>query len=338
VIQPSAKLIADVFGKNIEMKPTRDGFGLGTVAAGIVDPNVVVLCADLKESTRAQWFEDAFPDRFIEMGVAEQNLVTVGAGLAAVGKVPFVASYAAFSPGRNYEQIRTTIALNRVKVIVCGMHAGVSVGPDGATHQMLEDIGLMRMLPGMNVINPSDVEEAKKAVLAAACADGPSYIRFGRTGVPTLTTPETPFQIGKANMYWKSEKPLIALVVNGSLVHEALLAARSLDSDGIGSLVLSMPTVKPLDETALLAAAKETGMMITIEEHQVAGGFGSAVAEFLSEQYPIHVNPIGVHDEFGQSGEPGQLIEHYGLGSKAIALKARTMLANKKTRVTSVIQ
>ena len=329
MIQTDLHLANNVFGADLEKKPTRDGFGNGTVEAGRKDPNVVVLCADLKESTRAEWFEKEFPDRFIEMGVAEQNLATVGAGLAAVGKVPFVASYAAFSPGRNYEQIRTTIALNQVKVIVCGMHAGVSVGPDGATHQMLEDIGLMRMLPHMNVINPSDAEEARKAVVAAAAAKGPSYIRFGRTAVPTFSTPETPFEIGKSYLLWKSEKPRIALLGNGPLVYEALLAARALEADGIGSIVLSLPTVKPLDEEAVLAVAKLCGRVITIEEHQAMGGFGSAVAEFLSEHYPIPVARIGVQDAFGQSGEPSELIEHYGLDHSAIAARARRMLGEK---------
>ncbi|HEX5774392.1 MAG TPA: transketolase C-terminal domain-containing protein [Candidatus Paceibacterota bacterium] len=331
MIQPDAKLIADVFGKDLEKKPTRDGFGHGTVAAGKEDANVVVLCADLKESTRAEWFEKEFPGRFIEMGVAEQNLATVAAGLAAVGKVPFVASYAAFSPGRNYEQIRTTIALNNIKVIVCGMHAGVSVGPDGATHQMLEDVGMMRMLPGMNVINPSDAEEAKKAVVAAAKADGPSYIRFGRAGVPTYTTPETPFAIGKALLLWKSDVPKVSLLANGPLAYEALAAARALEADGIGTLVLSVPSVKPLDETAVLAAAKATGNVITIEEHQAAGGFGGVIAEFLSENYPIRVVRVGVRDEFGQSGDPSELIEHYKLDRVAIAAKARELARARKT-------
>lgn len=331
MIQPDAKLIADLFGKDIEKKPTRDGFGLGTVEAGKADPNVVVLCADLKESTRAEWFEKEFPDRFIEMGVAEQNLATVAAGLAGVGKVPFIASYAAFSPGRNYEQIRTTIALNNIKVIVCGMHAGVSVGPDGATHQMLEDIGMMRMLPGMNVINPSDAEEAKKAVMAAAKADGPSYIRFGRSAAPIFTTPETPFSIGKALLLWKSAAPKVALLANGSLAYEALAAARALAADGIDTLVLSVPTVKPLDEAAVLAAAKSTGNVITIEEHQAAGGFGSAVAEFLSEACPARVARIAVRDSFGQSGDPAELIAHYQLDRVAIAAKARELAGARKT-------
>jgi len=326
MLNKDAKLVADLFAKDIEKKPTRDGFGLGTVEAGKKDPNVVVLCADLKESTRAEWFEKEFPDRYVEVGVAEQNMATVAAGMAAVGKRPFIASYAAFSPGRNYEQIRTTVALNRQPVVVCGMHAGVSVGPDGATHQMLEDIGMMRMLPGMQVIVPADAEEARKAVLAAAASDVPSYIRFGRAGVPVFTTPDTPFAIGRALPLWESDKPKIALMATGSLSYEALVAARALAAEGIETTVLHVPSVKPLDAGAIEAAARKAGRVMTIEEHQVAGGFGSAVAELLSERYPVPVKRLGLMDEFGQSGEPSELLAHYGLSAAGIAASARKLL------------
>jgi len=326
MVNPAAALVSDLFAREIEKKPTRDGFGTGTVDAGKKDPNVVVLCADLKESTRAEWFEDAFPDRFVEMGVAEQNLATVAAGMAAIGKVPFIASYAAFSPGRNYEQIRTTIVLNKKHVIVCGMHAGVSVGPDGATHQMLEDIGLMRMLPGMQVFVPGDAEEARKAVLAAAGHDGPSYIRFGRTATPVFTTPETPFEIGKALTLWDHDKPKVAILSTGTLSYEALLAARTLASDGIESTVLHIPCVKPLDTEAVVRAARKAGRVLTVEEHQVMGGFGSAVAECLGEAYPVPMKRIGVQDAFGQSGTPEELMEHYGLSAVHIAAAARTLI------------
>lgn len=326
MINPQAKLIADVFAKDIEQKPTRDGFGTGTIEAGRADKNVVVLCADLKESTRAEWFEKEFPDRFIEVGIGEQNMAGLGSGFAAAGKVPFIASYAAFNPGRNYEQIRTTIALNEQHVIVCGMHAGVSVGPDGATHQMLEDIGLMRMLPHMTVINPADAEEARKAVIAAAQAHTPIYIRFGRAPVPVFTTPETPFAIGRALTLWEGEKPKVALMVTGALAYQALEAARALAADGIESIVLHVPTIKPLDTDAVVAAAKRTGQVITIEEHQVAGGFGSAIAECLSENYPVKVTRLGIQDQFGQSGTPEELLEHYGLSAAHIAEVARTQV------------
>lgn len=316
----------NAFSPDIERAPTRDGFGNGTVEAGAFDPRIMVLCADLKESTRAEWFEKEFPDRFVEVGIAEQNMVGLAAGMAMAGKIPFIASYAAFSPGRNYEQIRTMVALNELPVKVAGMHAGVSVGPDGATHQMLEDIGMMRMLPGMTVVNPMDAEEGRKAVLAAAQHPGPVYLRFGRSPVPTISTQDTPFQIGKALALWKSEKPRIALMATGSMSSIALSAARALDADGIGSVVLHVPTVKPLDEEAILQAAKGCGKVLTIEEHQVLGGFGSAVAELLSEKYPVPMKRLGIQDQFGQSGTPDELLEHYGLSASKIAHAARTFL------------
>lgn len=326
MISKHAKLRDDLFAKEGEKKATRDGFGLGTVEAGKEDANVVVLCADLKESTRAEWFEKEFPDRFIEVGVAEQNLATVAAGMAAIGKRPFIASYAAFSPGRNYEQIRTTIALNDQPVVICGMHAGVSVGPDGATHQMLEDVGLMRMLPGMHVVVPGDAEEARKAVVAAAKAAHPTYLRFGRSATPVFTTPETPFAFGKALSVWESSTPKVAILSTGSLTYEALVAARSLAAEGTEVSVLHVPCVKPLDEEAVLTAARKAGRVVTVEEHQIAGGFGSAVAEFLSEHYPVPVTRLGIKDQFGQSGEPDELIRHYGLSAPGIATAVRSLL------------
>ncbi len=326
MLNKNAQLHTDLFSKDVEKKATRDGFGLGAVEAGKKDPNVVVLCADLKESTRAEWFEKEFPDRFIEVGVAEQNMATVAAGMAAVGKRPFIASYAAFSPGRNYEQIRTTIALNQQPVVVCGMHAGVSVGPDGATHQMLEDIGMMRMLPGMNVIVPGDAEEARKATMAAAESKTPTYLRFGRAPTPVFTTTDTPFEIGKALVLWGSEKPKVALMSTGALSYEALLAARALASDNIEVTVLHVPSVKPLDEEKVEEAARRAGRVITIEEHQIMGGFGSAIAEFLSERYPVPVTRLGMNDVFGQSGEPEELLKHYGLQASGIAAAVRKSL------------
>lgn len=333
MLNPDAKLSEKVFAKDVEQKPTRDGFGTGTVEAGRADPNVLVLCADLKESTRAEWFEKEFPERFVEVGIAEQNMAALAAGFALAGKVPFIASYAAFSPGRNYEQIRTTVALNDVPVKVAGMHAGVSVGPDGATHQMLEDIGLMRMLPRMTVIAPVDAVEAHKAVVAAAQTKNSTYIRFGRSPVPTITTPATPFEIGKALTLWKGHgngaAPKVALLSTGSMSSVALQAARALDADGIGALVVHFHTIKPLDTAAVLAAARTAGKIITIEEHQIAGGFGSAVCEALADEYPVPVKRLGIDDQFGQSGSPEELLEHYGLSAPHIAQVARTFVGAK---------
>lgn len=319
-------LIPDVFASHIEQKPTRDGFGLGAVEAGKNNPNVVVLCADLAESTRAEWFQKEFPARFVEMGVAEQNMAATAAGMAAVGKVPYITSYAAFSPGRNYEQIRTTIALNEQRVIIGGMHAGVSVGPDGATHQMLEDIGLMRMLPNMRVVNPIDSEEARKATLLAATAQGPTYIRYGRAGTPVVTTAETPFEFGTALTLWKSTAPKVTIISTGSLSYNALIAARALEAEGIGSIVVHVHTIKPLDTTTIIESAKVTGRVLTVEEHQVAGGMGSAVTEVLSEAYPVKIHRLGIEDTFGQSGTPDELISFYKLDAPGIVEAARALI------------
>ena len=339
MINPDTKLVENLFDSKIEQKPTRDGFGAGTIEVAKTGADVVVLCADLSESTRAEWFQKEFPERFVEMGIAEQNMAATAAGFALAGKIPYMASYAAFSPGRNYEQIRTTIALNQQHVIVCGMHAGVSVGADGATHQMLEDIGLMRMLPNMTVIAPADAEEARKAVVAAATHKGPIYIRFARSATPVFTTPETPFEIGKALMLWDSstkgnstanesavKTPKVAILATGSMGYQALAAARALETEGIGSIVLSVPTIKPLDSAAIIDAAKRTKRVITIEEHQAMGGFGSAVSELLSSEYPVPITRIGVQDVFGQSGSPEELLAHYGLSSVHIVDAAHKLI------------
>jgi transketolase len=316
MLNPDAKLTANIFDKP-DMAPTRDGFGKGAAEAGKADERVVVLSADLTESTRAEWFVKEFPQRFVEMGVAEQNMATVAAGMANYGKIPFFTSYAAFSPGRNWEQIRTTIALNNVPAIICGMHAGVSVGPDGATHQMLEDIALMRAMPNMIVISPSDSEEGRKATIAAAKAGKPVYLRFARDKSPIMTTPETPFEIGKANILWKSDASKVVIIATGPLVHNALLAAKELENE-IPTSVINVHTIKPLDEATILAAVQSASAIVTVEEHQVNGGLGSAIAELLAKNNPKPIEFIGVQNQFGQSGEPKELIEHYGMGVKSI--------------------
>ncbi len=316
MINPDARLRDDIWEAK-EKGPTRDGFGKGVVEAGRADSRVVVLSADLTESTRAEWFQKEFPERFIEIGVAEQNLATVSAGMANYGKIPFFTSYAAFSPGRNWEQIRTTIALNNVHAVVCGMHAGVSVGPDGATHQMLEDMALMRAMPNMIVLSPSDSEEARKATMAAAKAGKPVYMRFGREKTPVMTTAETPFEIGKANVLWRGENPKVAIIGTGPAVFNALLAARELAEKGIGSIVVNVHTIKPLDPI-IAEIARECCAVVTVEEHQVHGGMGSAVAEMLASTAPTRMAFVGMQDQFGQSGTPAELIEHYGMGKDGI--------------------
>ena len=330
MIQQDAHLRDDVFdGK--EQKPTRNGFGDGLVEAADLDPRIVALCADLTESTRMEAFAKKYPERFVEVGVAEQNLAALASGFAAMGKIPFMTSYATFSPGRNNEQIRTTIAINNQPVKVVGSHAGISVGPDGATHQALEDIGLMRMLPRMTVISPCDAEEARKATLEAAKLDGPVYIRLAREKTPLMTTKDTPFAIGKAQIFWKTESPQIVLMATGPLVHKALLAARALKEKGVGSIVVNIASIKPLDTDTIVAAAREAGAVLSIEEHQVHGGLGSAIAEVLAHEAPTIQGFVGVHDQFGQSGEPEELYKHYRMDVESIVAGAEGTIARKRT-------
>lgn len=313
---------------NPERVPSRNGYGEGLLEAGKRDLNVVALCCDLTESTKTNLFAEAFPKRFVQIGIAEQNMASVGAGMSAMGKIPFIASYAAFSPGRNWEQIRTTIAYNNSNVKIVGAHAGISVGPDGATHQMTEDIAILRALPNMIVMAPCDVHEARKMTLAAAKHVGPVYLRLGRSETPVVTTPESPFEIGKAVRMYSRDESLerkVGIVSTGLLLYNALMAAEELQKEGIGVSVLHMATIKPLDTEALAAFASEHGTLVTVEEHQVAGGLGSAVAEFLSETNPTRIARIGIHDEFGQSGEPDELIAHYGMGISAIVAAAKKL-------------
>ncbi|MBI3020248.1 MAG: transketolase family protein [Parcubacteria group bacterium] len=329
MLNPTQKLVENIFDlEKIGKVPTRDGYGKGVVEAGEKDERVVVLCADLLESTRSHWFKEKFPSRYIELGVAEQNLATVAAGLANYGKIPFIASYAVFSPGRNNEQIRTTISINNVSVKIVGAHAGVSVGPDGATHQALEDIALMRVQPNMKVIVPADAEEARKATYAAAFMEGPVYLRFAREKTPVFTTANSPFEIGTANVLWEAKNPEVAIIACGPLVHNALLAAKELENE-IPTIVLNNHTIKPMDRETIIAYAKKTGAVVTVEEHQIAGGMGSAVAELLVAEYPVPMEFVGVHDQFGQSGEPDELIEYYGMGVESIKKAIQKVLARK---------
>lgn len=325
MLNPQLQLLSGLLeksGATPAMTANRDGFGKGLLELGETNKNVVALCADLAESTRMLAFKEKYPDRYIELGVAEQNLATIASGLANYGKIPFMASYATFSPGRNNEQIRTTISINQVPVKIVGSHAGVSVGPDGATHQALEDIALMRVQPNMTVISPCDAEEARKATIAAAAHPGPVYIRLAREKTPVMTTTETPFELGKANVLWQSEKPDVAIFATGPLVYNALVAAQELESE-LQVSVINVHTIKPLDVATITAAAQQAGAVVTVEEHQIAGGLGSAIAELLAQTSPVPIEFIGVHDQFGQSGEPTELIEHYGMGVSHIVESIR---------------
>ncbi len=313
----------------LELVPIRDGYGQGVVEAGQRDERVVVLCADLTESTRSHWFAEKFPHRFFQVGIAEQNLAVIGSGMAAGGKIPFISSYATFSPGRNNEQIRTNICLNNMPVKVVGAHAGISVGPDGATHQALEDIALMRVLPRMVVVVPCDAVEAQKATLAIASNNQPSYLRLGREKTPVITTPETPFEIGQALLVREGTDVLI--VACGVMVYEALRAADALAQLGIHAAVLNNHTIKPLDEKTILQIAKKCGAVVTAEEHQVAGGMGSAVAELLARHTPLPMEFVGVHNRFGESGAPAELMKAFGLDATAITEAAQRVIARKST-------
>lgn len=310
-------LASDLYADSVEMEPIRAGFGRGLKAVGDLDERIVALCADLTESTQMHVFKQAHPERFIEIGVAEQNLVTVASGLARAGKIPFTSSYAAFSPGRNWEQIRTTAALNNQPVKIIGSHAGVSVGPDGATHQMLEDIALMRVLPNMVVVAPGDSKEAERATKAIAHNNMPTYIRLAREKTPIFTTDDSPFEIGKA--YVLREGHDVSLLGTGTMTFQLLLAARILANQGIEAEVVHVPTIKPLDENTILSSVRKCGRVITAEEAQVIGGFGSAISELLSEKLPSPIKRIGMNDRFGESGQPSELLRHFGLTGESIA-------------------
>lgn len=314
---------------DVKREPIRAGFGRGLKKAGEQDERIVALCADLTDSTQMSGFATAFPKRFVEMGVAEQNLVTVASGMARAGKIPFTSSYAAFSPGRNWEQIRTTIALNDQPVKIVGSHAGVSVGPDGATHQMLEDIALMRVLPNMVVVAPGDSIEAEKATLALAGNGKPSYIRLAREKTPVFTTESSPFELGKAYVLRHGDD--VSLLGTGSMTYQLLMLARELENEGISAEVVHVPTIKPLDEATILESVRKTGRVVTAEEAQAAAGFGGAVAELLSEKLPVPVKRLGMQNRFGESGAPDELLEHFNL-------TAQTMLPGVAAWIRTVPQ
>jgi transketolase len=310
-------LNSELFSEDILKEPVRAGFGRGLKKAGELNENIVGLCADLTESVYMHLFAEAFPERFIQVGIAEQNLVTIASGLAHAGKIPFAASYAAFSPGRNWEQIKTTICINQQPVKVIGGHAGLTVGPDGATHQMLEDIALMRVLPGMVVIAPGDSIEAEKATLAIANNGSSSYLRLCREKTPAFSSEASPFEIGRA--YVLREGNDITLFGTGIMTYQLLVAAKYLEESGVQAEIVHVPTIKPLDETTVLTSVKKTGRAVTAEEAQIAGGFGSAIVELLSEKLPIPVRRLGVVNRFGESGAPIELLDHFNLTGPKLA-------------------
>ena len=337
MLTPSQKLNPHLFDKDVEQVPIRKGFGEGLLKAGEADKRIIGLCADLTESTHMLAFKQKFPERFVEMGIAEQNLAALASGMAAMGKIPFITSYAMFSPGRNWEQIRTTICYNNRPVKIAGSHAGVSVGPDGGTHQAIEDIAITRVIPRMVVISPCDAIEARKATIAASKTDSPTYIRLAREKTPVITTEETPFTIGKAQIVFDSRtsadahdrKVDVGIIATGALLYKALKVARKLNQEGKKVVVVNLSTIKPLDEDTIVRLAHDAGAIVTVEEHQIAGGMGSTVAECLAKNFPVPIEFIGVKDEFGQSGTPDELIEHYGMNEKHIYQAVLKVLLRK---------
>jgi transketolase len=331
MLNSSQKLNPKIFDKKVDEVPIRQGFGEGLVLAGEKYPEVVGLCSDLTESTRMNLFKEKFPQRFIEIGIAEQNLAGVASGMAAMGKMPFISSYAMFSPGRNWEQIRTTICYNDRPVVIAGSHAGVSVGPDGGTHQAIEDIAITRVVPNMVVISPCDAIEAKKATLALAGLKKPAYLRLAREKTPVITTEDSPFEIGKAQLLYgeQESKGDVGIIATGALVYRALKAAETLKKENIIVKVLNISTIKPIDSEAVIQIAKTCGAVVSVEEHQIAGGLGSAVAEILSQNFPVPQEFIGVHDKFGQSGTPDELLEHYGMAEGDIVTAAKKAIGRK---------
>ena len=313
--------------KKVEQVPSRDGYGRGLVELGKKNKNVVALCCDLTDSTRVAWFKEKFPKRFIEVGVAEQNMAGIAAGLSLTGKIPFISSYAVFSPGRNWDQIRVSICYSNANVKIEGAHAGISVGPDGATHQALEDIAITRCLPNMTVVVPADAVQAEKATIASASTKGPVYLRFGREKVPVITTKKTPFKIGKADTYREGKD--VCVIACGIMVYEALIAAEKLEKEGIDVMVINNHTIKPIDKTTIVNAAKKTKAVVTAEEHQIQGGLGSAVAEVITENCPVPIKRVGILDRFGESGSPEELLKKFGCTSKDIIKAVKSVLKKK---------
>ncbi len=330
MLNPYLKLNPKIFDSDVEKKATRDGYGAGLVEFGAHNKDVVALTADLSESTRAEEFAKKFPERFFNAGVAEQNMVAIAAGLAKEGKIPFISSYATFSPGKNWETIRTTIIYNNANVKIAGHHAGIMTGPDGATHQATEDIAIVRPWPGIKIFVPCDSIEAKKATIEAGKIDGPVYLRFSRDKSPVITTDETPFEAGKIQTFWTSESPQVSIFATGYVLYYALLAAKELEEEGIKTLVLNVSTIKPTDEKGIISAVKETGCAVTVEDHQVAGGLGGTISEVLAKTQPTPIEFIGLQDTFAESGKPEELIEKYGLGKNAIKKAVKKAIARKK--------
>lgn len=329
MLNPDLKLNPKLFDQDVEVKPTRHGYGDGLVELGEQNENVVVLSADLTESTQCHKFAEKYPDRFFECGVAEQNMAAVAAGFGVNGKIPFISSYATFSPGKNWETIRTTIVYNQSNVKIAGHHSGIVTGPDGATHQATEDIAITRCWPDIKVFVPCDYHEAKKATIASVSFDGPAYLRFTRDKTPIMTTSETPFHIGKISVFWESENPKAVIFATGYMIYYALLAAHEMEKSGTNVLVANVATIKPIDEQSIANLVGKTGAVVTVEDHQVTGGLGGAIAEALGKTKPAPIEFIGLQDTFAESGKPKELIEKYAMGKESIMEAVKKVIARK---------
>lgn len=330
MLNPNLKLNPKLFDADVEIKATRVGYGEGLLQLGEKNPNVVALCADLTESTYTHLFAEKFPERFFQVGVAEQNMAAIAAGLAVSGKIPFISSYATFSPGKNWETTRTTIIYNQANVKIAGHHAGIMTGPDGATHQATEDIASVRSWPNIKILVPCDSIEGKKATIAAGEIEGAVYLRYTRDKTPIITTDQTPFEMGKIQTFWIANKPVATIFAMGYMLFYGLLAAQELEQEGIQVLVANVATIKPLDEKAILSLAKQTKAFVTVEDHQVMGGLGGAIAEYCAKNIPTPMEFIGLQNTFAESGKPKELVEKYGMGKDSIKAAVRKVISRKK--------
>lgn len=318
MLNKDLKLNEKLFDETVEQRPTRDGFGEALVELGDKNPNVVVLTADLSESTRTEGFQKKYPERFFEVGVAEQNMAAIAAGLGVSGKIPFISSYATFSPGKNLETIRTTIIYNQANVKIAGHHSGIMTGPDGATHQATEDLAIVRSWPDITVFVPCDAVEARKATLESANINGPVYLRFTRDKTPIITTDQTPFDKNSIQEFWISDNPKVTIFATGYMLYYALLAAKQLETEGINAIVANVSVIKPVSEDLIITLAKKSGKVVTVEDHQVNGGLGGMIAEVLAKKSPTPMEFIGLQDTFGESGNPKDLLVKYNMDEKAI--------------------
>lgn len=330
MLNPKLYLNEKLFDKDVEVSPTRAGFGSGLLKLGETDPNVVALSADLTESTHVHKFAQKFPDRFFQTGVAEQNMAAIAAGLGVSGKIAFISSYATFSPGKNWETIRTTIVYNQANVKIAGHHAGIMTGPDGATHQATEDIAITRCLPDLQIYIPCDAIEAEKVTIASAQTKMPVYLRFTRDKTPIITTEETPFGVGKMQDFWIAENPQVTIFATGYMLYYALLAAKQLEDEQIPTNVINVATIKPLDQEGILQFTKQSQAVVSVEDHQVVGGLGSAIAETLAKTTPLPMEFVGLQDTFGESGTPKELLAKYHMDETAIKDAVKKVISRKR--------